>query len=282
MEQLKKYHRHGEMKKDSNITDKVEEEESVDEGEEVKEEKTVRKSEKNKKGKEEKRNPSLGQKLQVAAFASLSTTERLINGLTEGYKNIFVGPAENKVNFNKELGYKYFDKGDYETAKDYFLEYIENGKENDAEILYMIAMCHKNMDQTKEAMRYLRKAEKLNKDDPDIISELGDCLFMSEDYPEAIIFLNKASELQPDNSDIYYQLGTCYEKIEQIEEAKNFYKKAIDLEPREAVYYQALGFLYENSGSHKDAVACFKKAMDMERIQRGVKRGGGVKYRPRV
>ncbi|MBF0571459.1 MAG: tetratricopeptide repeat protein [Candidatus Omnitrophica bacterium] len=218
--------------------------------------------------------PQIQEKLKVAAFASVSAAERIMNGLSNAYQSIFVAPPEAKVNFNKEQGFKFFDKGDYEKAKDSFLSYLEEGNEKDANILYMIAMCHKNMEEYKEAIEYLRKADKLEKDDPNLITELGDCLLSIEEYPEAITFLKKASEIHPDEADIYYHLGTCYEKTEQIEEAKKCYKKAIDLEPREAVYYQALGFVYETSGNHKDAIVCFKKAMDVEK---GQKRTGGVK-----
>ncbi|MBF0503611.1 MAG: tetratricopeptide repeat protein [Candidatus Omnitrophica bacterium] len=224
--------------------------------------------------KEQKTVPQIQEKLKVAAFASVSAAERILNGLSKAYESVFVAPPEAKINYNKEQGFKFFDKGDYEKARDSFLSYIEEGNDKDANILYMIAMCHKNLEEFKEAIEYLRKADKLEKDDPNIITELGDCLLSIEEYPEAMTFLKKASDIHPDEADIYYHLGTCSEKTGSIEEAKKYYKKAIDLEPRQAVYYQALGFVYETSGNHKDAIVCFKKAMDVEKVQ---KRGGGVK-----
>ncbi len=218
-----------------------------------------------------KTGPSINEKLKIAAHVSMSTAERIIGGLTNAYQSVFVAPEATKENFLKEQGYKFFQKGDFEKARDSFLEYLDTGKDQDADLLYMIGVCHKNLDEFKEALEYLRKAEKLEAEDPNIITEIGDCLLTLEEYPEAISYLLKAADIHPDHADIYYHLGTCHEKTEQVEEAKKFYKKAIDLEPREAVYYQALGFLYESTGNHKDAIVCFKKAMDMEK---GKKRGG--------
>ncbi|MBF0330858.1 MAG: tetratricopeptide repeat protein [Candidatus Omnitrophica bacterium] len=236
--------------------------------------KKVRKHARAKKVKDEERGPSINEKLKIAAHVSMSTAERIINGLTNAYTSVFVAPESTKVNFLKEQGYKYFEKGDYEKARDNFIEFIDSVEADDADVLYMIAMCHKNLDDYKEALEFLRKAEVLESEDQNVVAEIGDCLLTLEEYAEAIGYLNKAAEVNPDHGDIFYHLGTCYEKTEQIEEAKKFYKKAIDLEPREAVYYQALGFLYETTGNHKDAIVCFKKAMDMEK---GKKRGGGPK-----
>ncbi|MBF0123282.1 MAG: tetratricopeptide repeat protein [Candidatus Omnitrophica bacterium] len=285
MEELKKHKSQDDILKkihpahETVATASEEEGSDVDEGDAVEEVvvKRVKKHTRSKKTmdeKEEKRGPAIGDKLKVAAHVSMSTAERIINGLTNAYQNVFVAPEATKESFLKEQGYKYFEKGDFEKAKDNFLEYLETGKENDADVIYMIALCHKNLDEYKEALEYLKKAEKLEGDDPNIVSELGDCLVTLEDYSEAIVYLLKAAEINPDHADIFYHLGTCYEKTEQVEKAKEFYKKAIDLEPREAVYYQALGFLYESTGNHKDAIVCFKKAMDMEK---GKKQRGGAK-----
>ncbi|MBF0569191.1 MAG: tetratricopeptide repeat protein [Candidatus Omnitrophica bacterium] len=278
MEELKKHKRHEDAEEKKGLFDAPEATATVDEVAEPEEatmeekKSVIKRHVKAKRAKKEEQKPAITEKFKVAASVSLSAAERIINGLSQAYQNVFVAPPETKVNFNEEQGFKYFEKGDYEKAKDFFLSYFEeSGKETDAEVIYMIAMCHKNMDEYKEAIEYLRKADKLEQDDPNIITELGDCLVAIEEYSEAITYLKKAAEIHPDHADIYYHLGTCYEKTEQIEEAKKFYKKAIDLEPREAVYYQALGFVYESSGNHKDAIVCFKKAMEVEK---GQKRAG--------
>lgn len=218
--------------------------------------------------------PNLGRKMQYAAYAAVSTTERLINGLSSIYENIFVGRQERKFDFDKEQGLKCFDNKDHQGAIDYFSSYLESGNNGDAEVLFLLAMSYVNLEEYEKAVEYFKKAWKLNGADPDIVVELAHCLFNLEDYTEAIACFKQAIELIPDEADNYYHLGGCYEKVAQVEEAKKLYKKAIDLSPREAMYYQALGFVYENSGDHKDAIVCFKKAMDLDRNHR--KAGGGL------
>ena len=270
MEELKKHKRHNEdAAKEANTSNDMDAGSLVDDAADS-EDKPVRRHPKVAKKVKVEKAPGIDFHMKVAANVTLSTAERIINGLSNAYQSVFVAPEQTKASFNKDQGYKYFEKGDYEKAMHSFLSFEEEHAD-DADVIYMLAMCHKNMDEHKEAVEYLKKAEKLEKNDANIITELGDCLVVLEEYSEAIPYLLKAIEADEEHADSYYHLGTCYEKTENVEEAKKFYKKAIDLEPRQAVYYQALGFLYESNGNHNDAIVCFKKAMDLER---GQKRSG--------
>ena len=235
---------------------------------ELKKHKVVRRHLESKNIKQEQKVPQIREDLKVAALEFISAAGRILNGLLDTYDSLFMSPPQTKVNLNKEQGFKFFDKRDYEKAKDFFLSYIEEGNEKDVNILCMIAMCHKNTEEYRQAIEYLKRADNLKKDDPRVIMELGDSFFCIEEYSEAIVFLKKASAINPDEADIYYHLGICFEKTGQIEEAKKCYKKAIDLEPRESVYYQALGVVHESCGNHKDAIMWFKKTMEVEKFRK--------------
>ena len=238
-----------------------------------------RKAEKIRKLKEKKRGVNIGSKMQRATFRTLSVTERFIGSLTKAYEHIFLGDGDEHVikDLSKEEGFRYFTKGDYKNALESFEIYVDAAGEKDADILYMMALCHMNTGDGKKAVHYFRKAMELKPKDYDIIFEYTKCLLGMENYQEALIYLKEAIELNPEEGDLYYYCASCYEKLDNIEEAKKAYKKAIDINPREAVYYHALGFVYENIGDHKDAIVCFKKAMDLERQNRG----GGTVLRTR-
>ncbi|MBF0531980.1 MAG: tetratricopeptide repeat protein [Candidatus Omnitrophica bacterium] len=225
----------------------------------------VKRTRKPKKSKEENLKDNITQKIQLGTHRMLSTTERIIQGLSNAYENIFIGKEDVKKDFEKEQGIKFYNKGNYERALEHFDAYLQDVDGQDADVLYLMAMCQVHQGDHKAAAVDLKKAEKLSPEDEDIIMESAKCLFALENYSEALAYLKKATAIIPDDADVYYHLGTCYEKLDQIEDAKKNYKKAIDLSPREAVYYHALGFVYENSGNHKDAIVCFKKAMDLER-----------------
>ncbi|MBF0494527.1 MAG: hypothetical protein HQL28_05290, partial [Candidatus Omnitrophica bacterium] len=128
------------------------EEANASAAEKLKTKRTASRSKSGKKEQEEKAKPDIAKKLQFAASATLSTTERIIGGLSDLYKNIFVGHETDKTNFEKEQGLKYFDKGDYESALEHFLAYIEAGNEKDAEVLFMTGMCYSNSNEFKEAV----------------------------------------------------------------------------------------------------------------------------------
>lgn len=266
-----KKHKEQEAGEDTGLKAQEPEEAQDDEGRDIPEEKAHkhRKQAVHKKELESKPKPHIGYKIKYASYATLSATERIIQGLSSIYEHIFVGKAEEEeeeeVNFHKDQGMKLFDKGDYKNAAVYFRSCLEAEGEKDTDVLLLLAQCCQNLEQYKEAAEYYKKAEKLDPDNQEIVLELGRCLYDLEDYAEAAGYFKKAAETSPDDADVYYHFGSCLEKIDQPEEAKAMYKKAIDLAPREAVYYQALGFVYENSGGHKDAIVCFKKAMDLER-----------------
>ncbi|MEI6437204.1 MAG: tetratricopeptide repeat protein [Candidatus Omnitrophota bacterium] len=273
MEELKKHKRHNEdAVKEADTSSDLDAGTLVEEADDAADaaEKPVRRHPRVTKKARAEKVPDIGHHFKVATNVTLSTAERIINGLSNAYQSVFVAPEQTQASFNKDQGYKYFEKGDFEKSQHAFLLFDEENP-GDVDVLYMLAMCHKNMEEHKEAVEYLKKAEKLDKNDVNIITELGDCLVVLEEYAEAIPYLLKAIEVNDEHADSYYHLGTCYEKTENVEEAKKFYKKAIDVEPRQAVYYQALGFLYESNGNHNDAIVCFKKAMDLER---GQKRAG--------
>lgn len=216
--------------------------------------------------------PELGitQKLHLVTHRTLSTTERIIQSLTKAYEHIFVADESVTANFEKEYGLKYYSKNDYKNALKHFESYDQDGGKNDAEVLYMMGICHLSEENYKKAAKCFEKADELKPDDFDIVTQLAKCLMELEGFQGALNYFKQSMAIAPDEADIFYYCANCYEKLEQIEEAKKMYRKAIDLNPREAVYYHSLGFLYENIGDHKDAIVCFKKAMDLER-----ERGGG-------
>ncbi|MBF0489285.1 MAG: tetratricopeptide repeat protein [Candidatus Omnitrophica bacterium] len=225
------------------------------------------------KHKEVKSLPNISQKFRKVTHRTLSTTERIIKSLSNAYEHIFVDDGSSNLLFEKDMGLKEFSKGNYKLALQHFESCSQNGEANDADTLYMMAICFVSQEQHKKATEYFYRADELKPNDYDILTSFSRCLLALERYDDAMIYLKKALAINPDEADLYYHCANCLEKNDEIEEAKKMYKKAIDLDPREPVYYHALGFLYENIGDHKDAIVCFKKAMDLERQRGGI--GGG-------
>lgn len=205
------------------------------------------------------------EKIRFATHCSLVITERIINGLMNVYKNIFVSDHETSSTFFMEQGFKHFDRGDYENAIENFLTCTENGGKDNPEILYYLGLSYMHVESPEEAITHLRRAEEIHGDDPDIVSEIGSCHLRLENYSEATEYLKRAIKLIPDEVTNYYRLGTAYEKNGHYKEAIHMYRKAIDLDPKDPIYYHALGFVFETMEKHADAITCFRKAMELEK-----------------
>ncbi len=202
--------------------------------------------------------------VKMAPRVVFSVVSRVADKLTRVYNKAFVSPEAIRVDFHKEQGFAYFRQGDYVKARDAFFHYLGEVESRDTSILYMLAMCYKNMDEDKEAAEFLRKADRIAKNDPQIINALGESLYHIEEYPEAITLLMKAARLDPLDAGIYYRLGVCHEKIKDHQEAERLYKKAIALDASRVEYHQTLGFLYKAQDRHKDAIQCLRKALDAQ------------------
>ncbi|MBF0594751.1 MAG: tetratricopeptide repeat protein [Candidatus Omnitrophica bacterium] len=206
----------------------------------------------------------LRQRLKFAPVAVSSAARRVVDRLSNSYQKVFVSPEQVSSDRYKNLGFKYFQQGHYVKARDAFFTYIDAVEDRDPGVLYMLAMCFKNMDNFKEEVDFLKRAEKAEKADPEIINALGEALYNIEEYPEAIIFLEKARKIAPGDASIYYRLGVCHEKLSKPAEAELFYKKAIALDPLQVQYHQTLGFLYKAADRHKESIACLRSALDAE------------------
>ncbi|MBF0387447.1 MAG: tetratricopeptide repeat protein, partial [Candidatus Omnitrophica bacterium] len=207
---------------------------------------------------------TLRRRLKFAPVVASTVARQFIDRLTHSYQKVFVSPEEVKYDFHRDQGFLHFQMGNYVKARDALFLYIDHVEDRDPGVLYMLAMCYKNMDDHKEETEFLKRAERVARTDPEIINALGESLYNIEEYAEAITFLEKARKLSPGNSGIYYRLGVCNEKLNNSVEAEKFYKKAIALDPQQVVYHQTLGFLYKAGDRHKESIACLRSALHAE------------------
>lgn len=202
--------------------------------------------------------------MKFALVVASVTARRFVNRLSNSYARTFVSTEEVGYDLHKDQGFFHFQTGDYIKARDEFFQYLNHVEDRDPGILYMLAMCYKNMNDYREETDFLRQAEMSAKNDPDIIRALGESLYNIEEYPQAVIFLEKARKRAPGDASIYYRLGVCHEKMQDSKRAEIFYTKAIALDPLRVEYQQTLGFLYKAEDRHKEAIACLRRALHVE------------------
>lgn len=205
------------------------------------------------------------EKLKLGVHQLLVVISRIIEGCMRAYRDTFVVESVEVKKFQKEIGFDWFEKGEYEKAIKSLGLSLKEESAVDPEVLFYLGMAHSHIGEHDTAVEYLKKAEAVTEDDYDILAELGRCLIDAEFYGEAVDYLKRASALVPDANTVHYLMGNAYERQNKFAEAIQSYKRAVELDPRNALYYQTLGFAYESSGKHSDAIASFKKAMEIEK-----------------
>jgi tetratricopeptide (TPR) repeat protein len=85
-----------------------------------------------------------------------------------------------------------------------------------------------------------------------------------EMYSEAVKYYRKAIKLNPDYTEAFINLGVTYYQLGKYSKAIDAYEKALRLNPRSPSLYNKLGSAYIIHGSYTKALDSFKKATDIE------------------
>ena len=124
-----------------------------------------------------------------------------------------------------------------------------------------IALCHKELSQYKQAIRYLTKA---THEDPQLSEawmEMGLCLDEINSTEEGLYYIEKAISLNPDDLEYIYIQTKIYKKIGLIIETDLGYKKLIDLGCNSPTIWIEYADLMKDMNEIKDAISILKQSL---------------------
>jgi Flp pilus assembly protein TadD len=128
------------------------------------------------------------------------------------------------------LGVTSFHNGEYELARDQFLEAVDLDPEF-AESWNNLGLVCTEMEDDDGAREAFSKAIEINPDLPAAYNNLGYIFYKQENYDMAIQMYNEAINRSADNSSAYTNLGNAHFKKGDTKDARKAWEKALEIDP---------------------------------------------------
>lgn len=125
-----------------------------------------------------------------------------------------------------ELGWKYFEKGDYETALSRFQMAIRHDKDF-APGYYGVAYVYSVQGKLDEAIKYYRKTIELDQTYPYSYANLGYALLQKDQFDEALQMLDKALQIYPQCGEAHLSYANYYAYKKEWKKAEESANNAI-------------------------------------------------------
>ena len=163
-----------------------------------------------------------------------------------------------------------FKKGDFVTARRYYLATHKKAGECEAELETLIHKCEKaeqilaavreGAEAAGQQVEKLRQASALCPTNADVLKSLGVRLAVLKKYDEAKAILSQALELGED-AGVVHDLGMVALEVGEFDEAQRHFEQAIELDPAFSQAHVSLGRLQRRQGKCDEAVATFEAAL---------------------
>jgi len=117
------------------------------------------------------------------------------------------------------------------------------------------------------ALKLLEKALEQSPDHGEISSihvHIASCHKELEQYREALDALDRAQAANPELKEIYNLRGFCYYKLKEHENAIQAFEKAIELDPGSAIDYANIGSNLRELGHKEEAVRLYRIALEID------------------
>jgi ribosomal protein S12 methylthiotransferase accessory factor len=134
-------------------------------------------------------------------------------------------------------------------------------------IKFFLGSLYLSMNEPSRALGYFNEALDLDpkeEDIPSIYSYIGVCLKDMEQYREAITNLQKAEMYDNERTDIYNLMGFCYFKLREHEKAIQCFLKVLQLEPGSAIDYANIASNYRDMGERENAIRYYRFALELD------------------
>lgn len=134
-------------------------------------------------------------------------------------------------------------------------------------VRFFLGLCHMNLGRPQEALGFFEQSLGMDpkpEDVPTIYSYKAQCLKEMEQYREALSALEKAEALDPERTDVHNLAGFCHFKLGEHEEAIACFRKVLRIDPASAIDYANIGSNYREMGEAAKAIQYFRLALDLD------------------
>jgi ribosomal protein S12 methylthiotransferase accessory factor len=134
-------------------------------------------------------------------------------------------------------------------------------------VKFFLGTCHHSLDDPEKALQFFEQALDLNpkeEDIPSIYVYMGLCLKDLDQYREAVAALERAEHFDRERTDVYNIMGFCHFKLKEHEKAIDCFKKVLDLNPTSAIDYANIASNYRDMGKKDQAIAYYRLALELD------------------
>jgi ribosomal protein S12 methylthiotransferase accessory factor len=134
-------------------------------------------------------------------------------------------------------------------------------------VKFFLGSSHLSRNEPLKALRFFEEALDLkpNEEDiPSIYSYVGLCLKGLDQYRDALAALEKAEQYDRERTDIYNLMGFCHYKLKEHEKAIDCFKKVLALNPASAIDYANVASNYRDMGNKEQAIAYYRFALELD------------------
>ncbi|MFA5163776.1 MAG: tetratricopeptide repeat protein [Patescibacteria group bacterium] len=182
-----------------------------------------------------------------------------ISSISSGGKQLGAEAALSNGQAFVELGYYYYERGEYKEAEHAFKKAI-SADSQDAAGHIGLGQCYREQDRNKEMEKAAKQAIRLDPGNADAYILLGNAYQDREDYRSAEEALKQAVELNPRWEPAYTELGSCYRKQGKVKEAHDLAKRIIKEGLVNDRLYGFVATSYVEEGRYYEAGEYYRKA----------------------
>ncbi len=151
--------------------------------------------------------------------------------------------------------------GDYHESILILTEALPESTEKE-ELYYRIGYSHQQLQQYREAIKYYKKAIKLDFTLSHAVYEMLDCADTVGELEEAIAFFTAFTDAHPFEPYAWYNLGVAYTKLDDFTQALQALEYATLSQKDFAIAYQEMGHIYMNLAEYKQAQIHYTQALE--------------------
>ncbi|MEE9611197.1 MAG: YcaO-like family protein, partial [Desulfatiglandales bacterium] len=134
-------------------------------------------------------------------------------------------------------------------------------------IKFFLGSSHLSIGEPGKALKYFEEALDLDPDKediPSIYSYMGVCLKDLDQYKEAISTLEKAETYDEERTDVYNLMGYCFFKLKEHEKAIQCFRKVLQLDPSSSIDYANIASNYRDMGDKEKAIRYYRFALELD------------------
>jgi Flp pilus assembly protein TadD len=131
---------------------------------------------------------------------------------------------------------------------------------NNAEAYNMLAVCHDEKGQYKNAQNEYKKALKIDQSNPRFLNNLGYSYYLAGAYGDAVKWFNKGLRTSPDDKRLHNNIGLAYGRKGEFDKARYHFTQAVG----EFGASLNLGYVYSQHGRYDDAIRSYEAALQTQ------------------